>query len=261
MRPPIRPRRPKAHEILIVSLAAIAAAETCRIRRATATDRFEIQVYEGDINEPGQVGLELHSNVVSPRLPGQGLWRNTFEPSFGVLSWWELGAYFQVAAATSAVETYFGGFKLRSKFVVPRARTGDFVLGLNLELGRGGAALGEPDWDTEFRPILGYARGRLLLAINPIFGWAVTGHRHRAPDFEPAAKARWQALSHVGLGVEYYAGLGLTSHPLPRAEQEHVVYVVADVLDASFDLNLGVGRGLTEAVDPWTFKLILGLEF
>jgi hypothetical protein len=230
---------------------------------ALAVDRFEVQVYEGDINLPLRPGMELHSNVVAEDRAGRpgpaNLWRTTFEPSLGILSWWELGAYFQVATALAGGERYFGGFKLRSKLVVPRARTGAFILGLNVELGRGGAALGDADWGTEFRPILVYARGPLMLAANPILGWAVTGPREAAPDFEPAAKIRVRAGRRFGLGVEYYAGLGLVSDPLPRAEQEHILYVIADLIDAPFDLNVGIGRGLTAATDPWSIKLIAGV--
>jgi hypothetical protein len=230
--------------------------------RAQAIDRFEIQVYEGDINDPGRVGLEVHSNASGSRdAAAPSLWRTTFEPSFGILRWWEIGAYFQVALAPGRPAGYFGGFKLRSKFIAPRARTGDFILGLNIELGRGGAALGDADWDTEFRPILAWTQGPLLLVLNPIFGWAVTGQRHRAPDFEPAGKFRWDTGRHIGIGLEYYAGLGLITGVLPRGEQEHVIYLIADLIDASFDLNLGLGRGLTDSSLPWSCKLILGLGF
>src|SRR3954470_13960344 len=103
-------------------------------RTAGAVDAFEIQVYEGDINEPLQAGLELHSNFVASgsraAAPGElgthHLVHETLEPSFGVLRWWELGAYLQLLAAPAEGEAHFGGFKLRSKFVVPRGYTGDF---------------------------------------------------------------------------------------------------------------------------------------
>lgn len=241
-----------------------------RVGPARALDRFEIQVYEGDINRPGQVGLELHSNFAARNGSGAAavpdshrLWRNTLEPSVGVLPWWELGAYLQGALATANGDSsvYFGGFKLRSKFVVPHERTGDFVFGLNIEIGRGGAALGEAVWGSEFRPILAYGRDRLFVAVNPIFGWALSGDRHAAPDFEPAGKVRWDTRRGFALGVEYYAGLGLISQPLLAHAQEHVAFLAADLLDAGFELNVGLGRGLTSATDRWFLKMILGFGF
>jgi hypothetical protein len=247
----------------IVCLGALLAP-----RAARAVDPFEIQVYEGDINDPLQGGLELHSNFVAsgvPTAPGelgsQHMVRETLEPSFGVLPWWELGAYLQFFVATSAGEAHFGGFKLRSKFVVPHARTGDFTFGLNFELGRGVEAFGGADWDTEVRPIIAWTRGAWALALNPILGWAVTGDRHAAPEFEPAAKLRWNTGVGVGVGLEYYAGLGRLGDFLPAAQQEHTAYFAVDLVDAAFELNAGVGRGLTDATDPWTIKLILGKTF
>jgi hypothetical protein len=238
-------------------------------RGARAVDAFEIQVYEGDINEAGQAGLELHSNFVASGItsaaPGElgthHLLHETLEPSFGVLSWWELGAYLQLVAAPGAGEAHFGGFKLRSKFVVPRAYTGGFVLGLNLELGRGVAVVGDGIWGIEVRPILAWAPGRWLFAFNPIVGWAVTGEREASPDFEPAAKVRWDTGRGFGLGAEYYAGLGPLIDPLPAARQEHTAYLVFDLLDSAFELNAGVGHGLTDATNAWTVKLILGRAF
>src|SRR5207253_431205 len=107
------------------SLAVVVAGAVALLaaRPAAAVDPFEIQVYQGDINEPLQAGLELHSNFVASghgaaapgELGSQHMWRETLEPSFGVLSWWELGAYLQFLVGEG--EAHFGGYKLRSKFV------------------------------------------------------------------------------------------------------------------------------------------------
>jgi hypothetical protein len=235
---------------------------------AWAVDPFEIQVYEGDINDPLQAGLEVHSNFVADgrkaaAFAGEAVphhtWRTTLEPSFGVLAWWELGFYLQLATAPSRSEAHFGGFKLRSKFVVPR--TGAFILGLNMEVGRGVAALGSDDWDTEFRPILAYQHGRWFAAFNPIFGWALSGHTSAAPDLEPCAKVRVDTGLGFAAGVEYYAGLGRISGISSWKDQEHFVYLVGDLLEAPVDLNLGVGHGLTESSDAWTIKMIVGKAF
>jgi hypothetical protein len=239
-------------------------------RVARAVDPFEIQVYEGDINQPLRAGLELHSNFVAdgrraPSFVGEevphGAWRTTLEPSFGVLPWWELGAYLQLLAVPSRSQAHFGGFKLRSKLVVPRRAGDGLVLGLNVEVGRGVAVLGSQDWDTEFRPIVAVARGRWFAAINPILGWALSGDRHAAPELEPCGKLRADTGLGFALGVEYYAGLGRLDELATFRDQQHFVYLTGDLVDGPLDVNAGVGRGLTPASDDWTVKVILGKAF
>ena len=246
------------------------AATTLAAGRAWAVDHFEIQVYEGDINRPLQAGLELHTNFVAAgrrtaafageAVPHHTL-RTTLEPSLGLREWWELGAYLQLATAPSRSEAHFGGWKLRSKFVVPQRRTGAFTLGLNLEVGRGVAVLGSDEWDTEVRPIIAFSHGRWFVALNPIFGWALSGHTSAAPELEPCAKLRFDAGHRLGLGFEYYAGLGRVSDLAALHDQEHFLYLVGDLLDGPIELNAGLGRGLTRASDGWTIKVIVGRVF
>jgi len=257
--------RPFVGALLGLATYALAA------RPAAAVDAFEIQVYEGDINRVGQAGLELHSNYTAsgrtqPAFPGEvvpdGLLRLTLEPSFGVLPWWEVGAYLESATATGDLAAHWGGFKLRSKFVVPAARTTPFVFGANFEIGRGAAALGMADWEVEVRPIATWASGRWSASVNPILGWTLTGaERSAAPDFEPALKTRVAATPHIALGVEYYASLGRVSSPSPWHEQEHYLYAAGDLLNGPIELNLGIGRGLTDASAAWTIKAIVGRTF
>jgi hypothetical protein len=237
---------------------------------AWAVDPFEIQVYEGDINQPWQPGLELHSNFVAQgrrtsEFPGEAVphhtWRTTLEPSLGLREWWELGAYLQLATAPSRSEAHFGGWKLRTKFVIPQRHTGPFTLGLNMEVGRGVAALGSNEYDTELRPILAWGRGPWFAAVNPILGWALSGSRSAVPELEPCAKLRFDTGHRVGVGLEYYAGLGRVNDLLPLQQQQHFVYLVGDLLDGPVELNVGLGRGLTDASDAWTIKMIVGRTF
>ncbi len=250
--------------------AVVLAALAIGAAPARAVDHFEIQVYEGDINRPRQFGLEVHSNVAIPRPDVPGPWtpasasllRLTLEPSFGVLEWWELGAYLQTAFELGQTRGHSGGFKLRSKWVVPQRLTGDFILGLNVEVGRGSAAFRDDQWATEFRPILVWARGRFMAALNPMIGWTLTGpDRGLVPDLEPAAKVRCDTGLGFGAGLEYYAGLGDLDALERRSDQEHLVYVTADLVGAPFELNIGIGRGLTGPTAAWTFKTIVGFGF
>src|SRR5205814_868799 len=98
----------------------VAAALALAPAPAGAVDIFEIQVYDGAINEARQAGLELHTNFVAagraaPEFPGELVpnhaLRLTLEPSLGVLPFWELGAYFQIATTPGQSQAHFGGGK------------------------------------------------------------------------------------------------------------------------------------------------------
>lgn len=248
-----------------VLLATLASAS------AWAVDAFEIQVYEGDADKLGQAGLELHSNYTAsgrkqPAFPGEvvpdGLLRLTLEPSYGITSWWEAGCYFQSATTTSDPGTHWAGFKLRSKFIAPGAQTAPFILGLNLEVGRGVRVFGTDAWALEVRPIISWRRGRIAISFNPIIGWSLTGaDQHAAPDFEPALKARADVGHQIALGIEYYASFGYLSSPAAWHDQEHYLYIAGDLLSGPIELNFAVGRGLTDASQAWTIKAIVGKTF
>src|SRR5207253_1969941 len=96
----------------------------------------------------------------------------TFEPSFGVFRWWELGAYVE----TSFTDTFrYEGVKLRSKFVTPSSVDPHWRFGVNLELAYEHGKVG-----GELRPIISFENDRWLLALNPIVDLA-------AGVLEPAA--------------------------------------------------------------------------
>jgi hypothetical protein len=185
---------------------------------AAAFDPFEIQVYDGTADGRGQFGLEMHLN----RSPGEG--HVTFEPSYGVTRFWELGGYLQTANGR------YEGVKLRSKLV---ESAGDFRFGLNFELSREPGA-----WGGEIRPILAFENDRFLLAANPIVEFPLA--------FSPCAMAKVK-LGPVALGLEYYATL----------PDEHYLFEAVDLLAVkNLELNFAVGEGRALIA-----KMIVGYAF
>jgi hypothetical protein len=266
------------------SLALAAAALVLAATPARAIDRFEIQVYESDINEPGQPGLELHLNYAfdgtkEPEFDGQvppyHVGRLTFEPAVGVTEWLELGAYVQLFWAPGDGEgTRFGGWKARAKLVDPERVSGHFMLGLNVELAKVPHAVEQEAWANEFRPILGWKGGRWLVSVNPILGYALTGPDKFRPDLEPCGKVTWDTHLGFATGVEYFTSLGFANDLLPRAEQEHLLFAVVDLVPGpkpaggspmhgeGWELNAGVGTALTDAPGPHVLvKAIVGRAF
>jgi hypothetical protein len=153
--------------------------------RAAALDLYEVQVYDGSINRPREIGLEVHLNgTLSGRteaaylheIPPHQAFRMTLEPAIGVTEWFEAGAYLQHQIVPGYGLRY-AGFKLRGKFVIPTRLTGNFVVGLNIEIGKFPREVEEDEWGTELRPILGWRNDRFLLVVNPMLGWSLAGPR------------------------------------------------------------------------------------
>ncbi len=246
---------------------------------AQALDRFEIQVYDDDVADPGQFGLEVHGNytIVGHRtgdypgaVPANQAARLTFEPALGLTDWLELGAYLQFLVQPDAGARY-AGVKLRAKFVVPERLHLPVHLGLNVEIGRVPAEIEANGWANEFRPIVAWTNGVWTAAVNPIVGYALTGPDAFKPEFEPCGKLSWNTQHGFAVGVEYYAGLGLLGAGLsPLGQQEHLAFAVFDLAappDApenhkAWEFNAAIGHGLTSGTaQEWVVKTIVGKPF
>ncbi|HTO96037.1 MAG TPA: hypothetical protein VMK66_03250 [Myxococcales bacterium] len=196
---------------------------------ALAFDAYEIQVYDGTADAPGQFGLEMHTNY------GEGGPLNvTFEPSFGLFPFWELGGYLQTS------DGKYQGAKLRTKFVTPEGFYEHLRLGLNLEISR----IPDEGWGGEIRPILAWDDEHFLLAANPNIGFPLS--------FDPGAMAKVK-LGPLAVGLEYYASL---------AVKEHYLFEAVDLIAfKGLEVNVAVGEGLTSASRSLIFKTILGYAF
>ncbi len=236
-------------------------------RTAAATDPFEIQVYDGTANAPGDPGLELHVNRVfsgratapPPELPPNGQTHFTLEPSLGVTPFWELGGYFETTLRADGTFDY-AGVKLRSKFVTPPGWHPHVRLGVNLEVSLLPTSYDRNQWGAEVRPIVAWEDERWLFVVNPIVDASLAGPDYGAgPTFEPAAMAKVKLLGRVAAGIEYYANLGPIAGILPWRQEEQYVFEAADLLGfRGFELNVGLGEGLTPASNAFVGKAILG---
>jgi hypothetical protein len=259
------------HARRLLATLAVAAAFP-----AAAFDKFEIQVYEPEINEPGHLGVELHSNFTArgsrtPAYPGEiPPWhtaRFTLEPALGVTSWLELGAYLQVYDAPAHGFQY-GGSKLRAKLVAPELLGPNFFLGLNVEVGRVVKELEQDQWANELRPFLGWQGKWLLVDVNPIIGYALSGKDAFRPVFEPASKVAVNTQLGFAVGAEYYAELGFIDDLLPASEQSHYLFGVVDLVEphgrpsSGWEVNLAVGGGISGPTDQQLIvKTIVGRSF
>jgi hypothetical protein len=235
---------------------------------ATAQDRFEIQVYDSEVAQAGQLGLELHTNYVfsgsrtiSPEgeLATHHVLHATLEPHIGLFGWGELGAYLQSALRPGGGFDY-AGVKLRFKARWPEKFFDDKLgLALNVELSRIPRTYEPNVWGTEVRPVIDLRVGSFYGSVNPIVSIDLQGPAAGHPQFQPAAKLAVFVRPELAVGSEYYSAFGPFDAILPPGEQNHHLYGIVDFTSAYVDINLGLGRGFGGA-EPWVAKSILSFH-
>jgi hypothetical protein len=252
-----------ARKLTAASFAAMAVA--CGFAApARAVD--EIQVYNGEIAKPGQFSLESHSNyAISGRktpdfngglVPHHAL-NGTPELAYGVNNWYELGLYLPYAIDRDG-NFYSNGFKIRHLFVVPDAAKREFFYGVNFEFSYTTPKFSETRFASEIRPIIGVRKGDYEFIVNPIvdIGFGSKGD----VEFFPAARVAKKFGEDFAIGAEYYSGYGPFGHFLPLSEQQHSLFGVADFKVGRFDVNAGLGYGMTQGSDRLLAKLIIGMD-
>src|SRR5262249_3048623 len=102
------------------------------------------------------------------------------------------------------------------------------------------------------------AQGRLRIHHQPDRRpWLWTKRRS---EFVPAARFARKLGENLAVGVEYYTDLGPLQSWLPFNEQQHNIYAVVDFKIGRFDVNAGVGYGLTPGSDRLMYKMIIGTD-
>ena len=236
----------------------------CGIATRADAQTDEIQVYTGEIAEPGQFTLTLHNNYTFdgrkvPDFPGgvvpDGALNGVPEWAYGVNDWFEAGLYFPVYTITRDGNLEFDGARLRALFAVPHPGDRAFFYGVNFEF-----SYNEPHWEQrrfsgEIRPIIGTRFGPIDIIVNPILD---TGFdRFENLDFAPAARIDYNVSRTWAIAVEHYADFGQVRHFLPGNLQQQTLFAVVDYSGKPISIEFGVGRGLTSASDRWITKLML----
>jgi hypothetical protein len=224
----------------------------------------EIQVYNAEIAKVGQWTMQLHLNYAingrkEPDFPG-GLvphhaLNGTGEWAYGMTDWWEIGFYTPFAVDQNGTP-YSDAGKIRTLFVSPNAEKRNVFYGINFELGYAMPQFSETRWNIEIRPILGFRQGDYEFIVNPIVDIGIAGNH----TFAPAARFARKINDKLSLGVEYYTDLGPMYNFLPFNEQQHNIYAVADFTIGRFDINAGIGYGLTPGSDRLMAKIIIGTD-
>ena len=245
-------------------LLAGAALWTALGQPANAVD--EIQVYNAGIAEVGQFTIQQHLNYIplgvkEPPFPGGLISHNSIngtpEFAYGMTDWWEVGLYLPFAVQDQRF--YSDSFKLRTLFVTPQAEQRNFFYGINFELSNTTPPFAQARFGLEVRPIIGIRNADYEFIVNPIVDIAFG--RYGQVDFAPAARFARKLGPDLLVGFEYYADFGEIGHFGKFEDQQHTLFAVTDFKLGVFDVDLGLGYGLTPASDRFVIKTIIGYAF
>jgi hypothetical protein len=229
----------------------------------------EIQVYLDDLSAPGQFGVDVHNNFVlkgrrDASYPGETppwhQYRLTPEFYYGITPTLELGLYL-LGSRSASGNSRFDGPKLRLKYIAEHDDKAGGFWGLNLEIGKTALSASETPWNGQLKGILGWRGGAWTLGANPNLDWSLSkggGPVMASLDIKVARNIS----DRTQLGAELYSDLGPARRMQAWSRNAKTLYLVLDQeLGREIDLNLGIGRGLTDDADRWTLKFIVGTHF
>ncbi len=237
---------------------------------SAAQNNYEIQVYESETVPPGRTMVELHSNMAirgttqstDGVLPTQGALHETLEITHGFTPWFEMALY-TFSSIQPGMDWQWVGNHLRPRVRIPEDWGWPVGLAFSVEFGYQQRRFSTDTWTVEFRPIIDKKWGPWYLALNPAFGLSLKGEgAGQGLDFNPALKISYDLTSKIAAAIEYYGALGPVRGFDPLSQQQQQLFAVTDLnLGPDWELNFGLGFGLTEATDRLIVKMILGRRF
>ena len=229
----------------------------------------EIQIYLDDVTKPGHFGTDIHNNFVMSgsntldypgAQPPNHIYRLTPEFYYGLTETVELGLYLLTTTAAGKGPNY-DGEKLRLKYIAPHDESQGSFSGVNFEIGKTSQRVSQTPWNAELKGIYGYRSGPWTFAVNPNFGRTVSGPVSRPVSLDIDSKVAYQTGSEYQVGFESYNELGPLRDLGHLSQLSETLFAVIDTKLGNFDLNAGIGHGLTAASDHWLAKLIVGIHY
>jgi hypothetical protein len=252
--------------ILFAAFAAFIPAAP----RAAAQDNYEIQVYSYDTVEPGHTMVELHSNftidgskqIINGLYPTNHAVHETIEITHGFTDWFETGFYI-FTSMRSGQGWQWVGDHIRPRIRVPEKWHWPVGVSLSNEIGYQRRQFSEDTWTWEIRPIIDQKLGKWYWSLNPSLdrSWHGPGVR-RGVVFSPNFKFSYDFTPKIAGGVEYYGSVGPVTGFDPVAQQQHQIFPAMDLnIAPQWEINFGLGVGVTRSTDHLIAKMILGYRF
>jgi hypothetical protein len=256
--------------LLVQKLLLAASLVLAAVVPARAQDNYEIQVYSYDQVEPGHTMVELHSNftidgsksMVDGLYPTNHAEHETIEITHGFTDWFETGFYI-FTSSRSGQGIQWVGDHIRPRFRIPKKWNWPVGLSLSNEIGYQRRQFSVDTWTWEMRPIIDKQFRRWYLDFNPTFDKSLHGPTvSQGFIFSPNVKISYDFTKKITGGIEYYGSLGPATDFSPIGQQQHQIFPAIDLnLSPNWEVNFGLGVGLTGSTDHLIAKMILGYRF
>ncbi len=237
---------------------------------ASAQDNYEIQVYGAELVPPRNTMVELHSNFTAdgPKtisngvLPTNHAEHETVEITHGFSDIFECGFYI-FTYEKSGYGVQWVGDHIRPRFSVPKKWHWPVGVSISNEIGYQRRQFSLDTWTWEIRPIVDQKVGRWYWSINPTFDRSLHGGTvHQGFVFSPNLKFSYDFTPKIAGGLEYYGSVGPVNGFFSVSSQQHQIFPAVDLnLAPQWEVNFGVGVGLTGSTDHLIAKMILGYRF
>ena len=260
----MRRHRPLAH------LAAAACLAFATNARAALPDKIEVD--EGDVAKPGELGVKVHVNTTPsggavPSFAGeiatQHGWRVAPEMTYGIAPDFELGATLPIVRGMVG-GARAAGARMAVKWnpLHPARDDGGVTASIQLEYGWISSRFEQETRVLDVTPALAWSDPDWRAAFNPALMFPLGGtDAGSRPRFNPALKLARRVGDGWWVGPEFYGGLGALGELLPASQQSQTLYLAVDLDREPWAFNFGLGRGLNGATDRWTAKAIVELPF
>ena len=235
-----------------------------------AQDNYEIQVYPAETLEPRSTMVEFHTNFtlqgektgVNGLQPTNHALHETIEITQGWNDWFETGFYIFTSAHPGNGWQWVGDH-IRPRVRVPEKWHWPVGVSLSNEIGYQRRIFSEDTWTWEMRPIIDRKIGPWYLSFNPTLDKSLHGlNVHQGFEFSPNVKISYDFSRVVSGGLEYYGALGPIGSFDPVAEQQQQFFPSVDLnVSPEWELNFGVGWGVTRSTDHLIIKAIIGRRF
>ncbi len=195
-------------------------------------------------------------------LPTNHQLHETIEITHGFNDWFETGFYIFTSAKNGQGWDYVGSH-IRPRVRVPPNWHWPVGISLSNEIGWQSRRYSADTWTWEIRPIIDRQLGPWYLSFNPTFDRSFHGPGvNQGLVFSPNFKFSYNFTKKIAGGLEYYGSLGPVTGFDPVSQQQQQILPAIDLnLSPKWEVNFGLGVGVTRATDHLLAKMILGYRF